>query len=52
MLTFCETMIWFLSVSEDPYLFKMGRLMNEWINTDALSESPESNCWRVVRCSS
>ena len=27
MLTFCETMIWFLSVSEDPYLLKMGRLM-------------------------
>ena len=27
MLTFCESMIWFLSVSEDPYLFKMERLM-------------------------
>ena len=27
MLTFCETIIWFLSVSEDPYLFKTGKFL-------------------------
>ena len=27
MLTFCETRIWFLSVSEDPYLFKTGKFL-------------------------
>ena len=27
MLTFCETMIWFLSVSEDPYLFQAGKFL-------------------------
>ena len=27
MLTSCETRIWFLSVPEDPYLFKTGKFL-------------------------